>query len=216
MVEQMNNALSNLLNDIQLPYFYEKELAGIDFNREIVEPGVLEKFPDGALGIRVDQDFWIAAVLPLKYKEFALKDIVAILWPEYVEDATFCPDSGTIEQKIFFTNQFAEHLKEENDRLNKVILDQNIELNRLRNNRFDLHERLSTQRKARDTYFIRQYTHLLTAMAHKPEPMNDRPGVCKVCGLFSFDRVHSKKYIDLQAQGYEPRLKIINEFEQPD
>lgn len=64
-----------------------------DFNREIVEPGINETYPMGVLGIRVDDDFWQVAALPLKFSELSIEDLVEVLWPD-IDDATFNEDSG--------------------------------------------------------------------------------------------------------------------------
>lgn len=66
---------------------------GNDFNREIVPPGENETFPDGAVGIRIDDDFWVVAALPYSYREVSIEDIVAEFWPE-VSAPVFKPDSG--------------------------------------------------------------------------------------------------------------------------
>ena len=62
------------------------ELSSWDFNREIVNPGTNETFPLGAIGVRVDYDFWAVAALP--YEEYinkTIQEIVAEFWPD-------CPD----------------------------------------------------------------------------------------------------------------------------
>lgn len=94
---------------LQEPYFatapdvvdkdgYTGFSVGRDFNREIVEPGTNETFPDGAVGIRVDDDFWTVGALPLKdYRTMPLPQIVSIFWPE-VTDPIFKPDSSTFSQ----------------------------------------------------------------------------------------------------------------------
>lgn len=63
-----------------------------DFNREFIEPGTNEEFPEGALGIRVDDDFWLVARLPYEYRVLSIEDLVEVLWPD-ITDATFNPDS---------------------------------------------------------------------------------------------------------------------------
>ena len=86
------------------------ELPSWDFCREIIGSGVNKKFPDGALGIRVDDDFWVVAVLPLEYCDWKLEDIVADLWP-HIFHPTFHADSGTIEQKVENLRVEVYHLK---------------------------------------------------------------------------------------------------------
>ncbi len=63
------------------------------FNREILEPGVNKAFPNGAVGIRVDDDFWSVAALPLgQFRGIPIEQIVALLWPD-LTNPTFGPDS---------------------------------------------------------------------------------------------------------------------------
>ena len=73
-----------------------------DFNREIVEPGINEHFPDGAVGVRVDDNFWVVAVLPLSYRDTSIEEIVAEFWPD-AKNPTYKPDADDIEawRKIF-------------------------------------------------------------------------------------------------------------------
>lgn len=77
----------------------DDELPSWDFCREIIPPGENKNFPDGAVGIRVDADFWAVAALPLEYVDWKLEDIATDLWP-HTFNATFHPDSGSQEQKI--------------------------------------------------------------------------------------------------------------------
>lgn len=198
-------------DEIREPYFIEDKLAGLDFNREIVEPGVLDGFPEGALGIRVDDDFWTAAVLPLSYRDVPLKEIVEELWPEYKDEAKYCPDHGSVEQKIYFSNEFAKSAEAKVRHLDEALREANEELKRLRAGRFDLHEQHRSRKWAESNYFIEQYEHLLVAVAHPFEPREEesKRGVCKKCGLLSGDRVHANKYIELHTRGYEPMTKPL-------
>lgn len=82
---------------LKSPYWFtdstKHPLPGHDFNREIVEPGTNETFPDGAIGIRVDGDFWEVAALPLEeFRNTTIEKLVEMLWPD-ITDATFEPDS---------------------------------------------------------------------------------------------------------------------------
>lgn len=83
-------------NDLKSPYWALPDdkgpWPGLDFNREIVTPGTNDTFPDGALGIRVDDDFWAVAALPLSWKDQPLADIVASLWPSRAPRAEYGPD----------------------------------------------------------------------------------------------------------------------------
>lgn len=64
-----------------------------DFNREIVGPGKNEAFPEGALGIRVDDDFWVVAVLPYRFAELSIENLVEVIWPDIYPEAEFRSDS---------------------------------------------------------------------------------------------------------------------------
>jgi hypothetical protein len=70
-----------------------------DFNREIIQPGELDTFPDGAIGIRVDGDFWAVGALPLSFIDTPLKDIVAVVWPQFADEATYGPDVGAFTKE---------------------------------------------------------------------------------------------------------------------
>jgi hypothetical protein len=63
-----------------------------DFNREIIHPGENEDFSDGCVGIRVDDNFWVVAVLPYSYKDRTIQEIVQEFWPD-AKNSTFKPDS---------------------------------------------------------------------------------------------------------------------------
>lgn len=73
-----------------------------DFNREIIEPETNEHFPEGAVGIRVDDNFWAVAALPLSYREKTIEQIVTEFWPD-AKNPTYKPDSNDKEAwaKIF-------------------------------------------------------------------------------------------------------------------
>jgi len=64
-----------------------------DFNREVVPPGATKAFPKGAVGIRVDDDYWTVAVLPHRFVGLDCRTIVSVLWPS-VADPVINPDSG--------------------------------------------------------------------------------------------------------------------------
>lgn len=82
----------------------EAELPFHDFNKDVVKPGDTEypdengdiAWPDGATTIRMDDDFWLCAVLPYEYKDLTIQEIVAILWPT-VENPRFNPDTQDTE-----------------------------------------------------------------------------------------------------------------------
>ena len=67
-----------------------------DFNKEIVDPNINEDYPEGAVGIRVDDDFWQVAALPLEFKDLSIQEMVEVLWPEE-KKPTFNPDVIALE-----------------------------------------------------------------------------------------------------------------------
>lgn len=87
------------MSDLDHPYFTTPEDDSIfanfrDFNREICNPGEHEDWPDGAIGVRVDDDFWSVAALPFaEYHDKTIQEIVAKLWPGLSGHVTFNPDS---------------------------------------------------------------------------------------------------------------------------
>lgn len=79
---------------MEAPYFihtadvvtpeYTGFAVGNDFNKDIVPPGINETFPDGVVGVRVDDDFWVVAALPYdEYVDTPIEDIVAEFWPTH-------------------------------------------------------------------------------------------------------------------------------------
>lgn len=74
-------------------WWIAQRLAGHDFCKEILEPGTNENLPDGAVGIRTDDDFWIAAELPYRFKDLDCATLVSIAWP-HIENPIIRPDSG--------------------------------------------------------------------------------------------------------------------------
>lgn len=197
---------------LERPYYVHlTDLPGIDFNREIIAPGS-EYFPDGAVGIRVDDDFWSVAALPYSYLDTPLEEIVKNFWPEHAEAATYAPDHGTVEQELYFLHRTVEICERQNRDLNRELREREDEVQRLRRGRPDLRRRHDDQLKARNDYFIRQYVQLLTATAHKAEPRADAKGLCRVCGLYVNHGVHQSKYIALREKGVDPYLKSILEY----
>jgi len=92
-----NTKMTDLREELKAlpdPYWVGENPSFNDYNREIIEPGMIDVFPEGAIGIRVDDDFWAVAALPLSYIDTPLEDIVEALWPEHTMDATYNPDVG--------------------------------------------------------------------------------------------------------------------------
>lgn len=95
------------IEDIKEPYWYDdepSEFPFLDFNREIVPPGKNPIFKEGAVGIRIDDDFWSVVALPYSWKEYTIQEIVKKLWPSIYDEASFGPDTGgdNYEHKTFF------------------------------------------------------------------------------------------------------------------
>lgn len=93
MVSEIKQILETMSNE----YWFCKEEDSLlqsfhDFNREIIEPGVNDNFTEGAVGIRVDDDFWVAAILPYEMRKFSIEELVAAIWPD-ITDARFNPDT---------------------------------------------------------------------------------------------------------------------------
>lgn len=200
--------------ELAKPYWVARDgLPGLDFNREIVEPGRYDAFPDGAVGIYVDDDFWSVAALPLeRYRDVPIQEIVAEVWPEYAAQASYAPDRGTHEQAIHFLRiqleTSMERAKDAEEELAKVR-DENA---RYRAGRTDILPRRRTRLEHDASYLIDEYEHLLTAMAHEAVPMQDTPGICSLCGLYGSDRVHKRHWIEKKAAGYRPGVPFRGEF----
>ncbi len=102
----------------------EDDLGWNDFCREILHPSDNnEDFPEGAVGIRVDDDFWTVAVLPYEYVGWTLEDVVKDLWP-CLEEPRLEPDSGSDAQTISRLEDRVEHLKINIDYLKGKLRDQ--------------------------------------------------------------------------------------------
>lgn len=82
-----------------------------DFNRDIEEPGQNKLFPEGALGIRADDDFWTVAVLPYEFRSLSIEQLVSVLWPN-VKNPTFNPDAEPMTPEV---RALMEELEMEND-----------------------------------------------------------------------------------------------------
>ena len=76
-------------------YWFDPNVPFYDFNRELIPAGVNTNYPDGVVGIRTDDDFWSVAALPLEFNTIHIEDLVAILWPDLVDEATYNPDTPT-------------------------------------------------------------------------------------------------------------------------
>ena len=83
-------------------HYAGNDIPSLDFNREIAHPGVSKDYPEGILGLRVDDDFWVVALLPYKYIDLPIEFLVENMWPSLYKECSFHPDSpeyddGSIE-----------------------------------------------------------------------------------------------------------------------
>ena len=62
-------------------YFWSSELPSYDFTKEVLEPGCSETLPEGATGLRVDDDFWIVGIIPYEYRDVPTRELVDVLYP---------------------------------------------------------------------------------------------------------------------------------------
>ena len=82
------------------PYFtVSTDLPSLDFNKEIVEPGTHREFPQGVIGIRVDDDFWQVGLLPYYYKGIPIEEIVEEFWTDLTSRATYNKDTHYDDNK---------------------------------------------------------------------------------------------------------------------
>ena len=88
--------LKDILSNLQDPFFYheERDFPSLDFNKEILKPGIRDDFPDGIIGLRVDDNFWQVAALPYECVEYSTEEIVQFLWPGL--DASYNPDEDYV------------------------------------------------------------------------------------------------------------------------
>lgn len=200
--------------EILPPYWtMDDQLPGLDFNRQILEPGTKDLFPDGAVGIYVDGDFWCVAALPLaEFRHVGIREIVARFWPQYVPEATYGPDHGSHEQALHFLRMQCEANLERARLAETELSSAKIELDRLRAGRSDIAPRIRTRLEHANGYFIAQYEHLLVAMAHEAVPKPEAPGICSVCDLYVSDRVHQKNFMSRKSEGHAPTMQWIEEL----
>lgn len=67
-------------------YWVSSRVPCFDFNKEIVIPGVSETYPEGAVGIRTDDNFFAVAVIPYEYRDTSVQDIVEVLFSDRYEE----------------------------------------------------------------------------------------------------------------------------------
>ncbi len=202
------------MSEFEFPYHrIEAGLPSLDFNRQVIPPGSREELPRGGIALYVDDDFWCVALLPWKpYSDRTIQELVAEIWPHYAEQATFAPDHGTPEQLDHY-----ERIEAENELLRAAEAEDEIarlrhEIARLKGGRTDVMPRSVTRTEVVASYFVQQYEHLLVAMAHEAVPEEARPGICAICGLYGFDRVHHSAWIERRKRGYAPDMPFVGSY----
>jgi hypothetical protein len=203
------------MTKLEAPYWIATDgLPGLDFNRCIIEPGTNEAHPNGAVGIYVDDDFCAVAALPLeKWRGVPIEDIVAEFWPHYLQEATYAPDHGTVEQRIHFLEIEVENGCKRTRMAEDALSTLRAEHERLKAGRTDLTSRRRTRVEHVNGYFIAQYEHLLTATAHEAVPREDAAGICSICGLYVSDRIHGEHWIAKKTSGHAPAMEWIGELD---
>lgn len=103
------------MTELESPYGAmpdDEEMPFSDFNKEILAPGLLPDYPGGAIGVRVDGDFYSIAALPYdKYLHVSIQDIVKEFWPSKFDRADFGEDSITTAEEIKVVEAFEAHRK---------------------------------------------------------------------------------------------------------
>jgi hypothetical protein len=167
------------------------------------------------LVLRVDDDFWTVAVLPFSLARIPLEDVVADLWPGLAEEASYLPDSGSVEQRIHYAHLRADDERKANLALHEEVADLRRQLYSLRRGRLDLVEFNPTRKSAESGYFIRRWQHLVTATAHEFAPRADpaEAAVCERCGLLQTEPVHSRHYIALHERGYPCSMRHLLDYD---
>lgn len=94
LIHDLRDLAASIRTDEQKTgFFVWNDVPFNDFNRQIIEPGDDAAFPSGLLNIYGDEDYYIVASLPYRFKELSCADIIPILWPE-IENPIFLPDHG--------------------------------------------------------------------------------------------------------------------------
>jgi hypothetical protein len=68
---------------VRKPYFRRcGHFPGYDFTKEVIPPGANAKYPNGVVGLRVDDDFWAVAAVPYSFRYLPTGTLVRKLWPQ--------------------------------------------------------------------------------------------------------------------------------------
>lgn len=90
----VDNALANPSAPGGHEWFVSHDNPHRDVNREVVTPGSIvdqHSFPEGAMIIRVDDDFYSIALLPYELSFYDFRTVLKIIWPDV--NYTIRPDS---------------------------------------------------------------------------------------------------------------------------
>lgn len=60
-----------------------------DYCFDVEKPGINDVYPNGCIGIRVDDDFWVVAVFPLGFLGMSIQEMVQVLWPDKAATAVY-------------------------------------------------------------------------------------------------------------------------------
>jgi len=111
-------------------YYYNATPSFDDFNKEIFHPGYLDQKShnrlhslietyannNGITLIRSDDNFWVESVLPYKFKDLSIQEIVHVLWPNLSSTAIYHGDASDIE---YWKNRFGSIRRRLNNRPTK-------------------------------------------------------------------------------------------------
>ena len=76
-------------------------------NKEIVEPKTNGDYLSGAVGWRFDDDFFVFAIMPYRYRNISNETAMTVLFPNVpLEEYRFIPDSGSPELELFMQEQW--------------------------------------------------------------------------------------------------------------
>ena len=71
------------------PYYVGCALPTLDFNKEICPPGTIERFPEGVVGLRTDDNFFTVGAIPYEFRDLSIKDIAETLYAELYDTQEF-------------------------------------------------------------------------------------------------------------------------------
>lgn len=76
-------------------------------NKEIVEPKTNGNYLAGAVGWRFDDDFFVFAILPYRYRNISNETAMSVMFPDVpLSEYRFIPDSGSPELEAFMEEEW--------------------------------------------------------------------------------------------------------------